>query len=133
MIQMELIENLKISIRYKKLIEEIDGKKIYDGRGKGVDVYTCDKCGFPTLTRYKDKGVTPYVMRCSHCDGNAKHSQTISETRVPKFCAVFGVEVYNWVRPPLEWLLKHKRAADHVLNGGLVLEREISDENSKTR
>ena len=125
---MRLFDRLKIRRQYKKLVGEVEGMKMFDGRGKGVDVYTCEKCGRKTLTRYKDKGVTPFVMPCSYCDGYAQHDDTISELEAMVLCFAENIRVQNWVRPPLWWLLKHKEATDHVLNGGLVLEQEVWDE-----
>jgi hypothetical protein len=125
---MRLFYRLKIRRQYKKLVANVEGMKMFDGRGKGVDVYVCEKCGRKTLTRYKDKGVTPFVMQCSHCDGYAQHVNTITEREAEFFRLIENIRVQNWVRPPLWWLLKHKEAVDHVLNGGLVLEKEVWDE-----
>lgn len=125
---MKLFNNLKIRREYKKMVASVEEMKIFDGRGKGVDAYVCEKCGRMTLTRYKDKGVTPFVMRCCHCDGYAKHVNTVSEDTARLLCLAKNTDVKNWVRPPLWWLLKHKKAVDHVLNGGLVLEQEVLDE-----
>lgn len=125
---MNIFNRQKIRRQYKKLMASVEGMKIYDGRGKGIDVYICEKCGKKTLTRYKDKGVTPFVMRCPHCDGYAQHANTISERDARILNIVEGTEIINWVRPSLWWLLKHKEAVEHVLNGGLVLETEILDE-----
>jgi hypothetical protein len=118
----------KICRQYKKLVGGIEGLKIYDGRGKGIDVYICSVCHKKTLTRYKDKGVTPFIMQCPYCDGWAQHANTISEHDARIFNIAESYKVINWVRPPLQWLLKHKEAVEHVLNGGLVLETEILDE-----
>lgn len=125
---MKLFNIQKISHQYKKLVAGIEELKIYDGRNKGIDVYICEKCGKKTLTRYKDKGVTPFVMRCSHCNGYAQHANTISEREARILNLIEGAEILNWVRPPLGWLLNHKEAIEHVLNGGLVLETEVLDE-----
>lgn len=125
---MNVFNRQKIRRQYKKLVAGIEELKIYDGRGKGIDVYICEKCGKKTLTRYKDKGVTPFVMRCSYCDSSARHANTIYERDAGILNVVEGTEILNWVRPLLWWLLKHKEAAEFVLNGGLVLETEILDE-----
>lgn len=122
---MKLFNRLKIRRQYKKLVASIEGMKVFDGRGNGVDVYICEECGRMTLTRYKDKGVTPFVMRCCLCNGYAKHVNTVSEDDAKLFCLAKNTDVKNWVRPPLWWLLKHKEAVEHVLNGGLVLEQEV--------
>ena len=51
-----------IEKRYNELVKEIEGKIMYDGRGK-VDRYTCDKCGHIIYTTYRDKGVTIWSLR----------------------------------------------------------------------
>lgn len=125
---MNIFDRLKIRYQYKKLVDGIEELKIYDGRGKGVDVYTCSICHKKTLTRYKDKGVTPFIMQCPYCGKYATHTDTISGQYARVLNIVEGVRIINWVRPPLWWLLKHKEAVEHVLNGGLVLETEVLDE-----
>lgn len=128
---MNIIEKMKVRRQYKKLVESVEDMKVFDGRGKGVDVYICSKCGKVELTRYKDKGVTPFVMRCRSCGGDAMHRTTVSEVEATLMCASDFLTVQNWVRPPLKWLLKQKPGiVDHVLNGGLVLEREVLEDKS---
>lgn len=126
---MKLIEYFKIRHKYKKLVTQVEKMKIYDGRGKGVDVYVCERCGRNTLTRYKDKGVTPFMIKCPYCDGYAQDSDTITERQATMIATINNTAVQNWVRPPLNWLLtKQPRTIDHVLSGGLVLEQEVWDE-----
>lgn len=127
---MNIFNRLKIRYQYKKLVDGIEELKMYDGRDKGVDVYVCTRnlCHKKTLTRYKDKGVTPFIMRCAYCGSYTQHVDTISERYARVLNIVEGVRIINWVRPPLWWLLKHKEAVEHVLNGGLVLETEVLDE-----
>ena len=124
---MSVFNRQKICHQYKKLVTSIEELKIYDGRGKGLDIYLCSVCHKRILTRYKDKGVTPFIMQCPYCDGWAQHVNTTSEREARILDTVEGAEIINWVRPPLQWLLKHKEAVEHVLNGGLVLETEILD------
>ena len=82
----------ELKSKYDALINDVNNKRldVYDGRGKGVDVYICQKCGAHILTRYKDIGVTPFIMNCKNCGtGYADHVQTISrseERRVGKEC-----------------------------------------------
>lgn len=125
---MVLLDKLKIRRQYKKLMAEVEQMRMFDGRGKGVDVYVCERCTGKVLTRYKDKGVIPYVMRCPYCENWAQHVNTISEQEAKVLCATENIKVQNWVRPPLWWLLKHKEAVEHVLDGGLVLEKEVWNE-----
>lgn len=127
---MRLFDRLKIRRQYKKLVASVEEMKIYDGRGKGIDVYACERCDGNILTRYKDKGVTPFMILCPYCGGHARHVNTISEQEARVLCIVRSIGVQNWVRPPLRWLLKHKEAAGHVLKGGLVLEKEVLNETS---
>ena len=114
----ELFRKLRIRYQYKRLVKEIPTMKIYDGRGKGYDVYVCKQCGGTMTTRYMDKGVTPAMLMCRKCGGDAWHTQTVKY--------VSGGMEHNWVRPPLEWLLKQSDGmVKHVLQGGLVLEEDI--------
>ena len=41
---MNIIEKMKVRRQYKKLVESVEDMKVFDGRGKGVDVYICSKC-----------------------------------------------------------------------------------------
>ena len=113
--------------QYDKLAAEIESAQMFDGRNKGVDVYVCKKCGKRFYTRYKDKGVTPFTIKCRHCEhGTMMHDQTIPE----QVANVMAFEVHNWVRPTYEQLLKlNEGAQEHVLNGGLMLEDELGCED----
>lgn len=114
--------------QYDELISGIETAKMFDGRNKGVDVYVCKKCGKRFYTRYKDKGVTPFTIKCRHCEhGTMMHDQTISE----QVANVMAFEVHNWVRPTFEQLQKLSEGAqEHVLNGGLMLEDELEKDKS---
>ena len=106
-----------IKEKYDKLVSEIEEIKMYDGRGT-VDRYICDTCGHMMHTTYKDKGVTPYTMRCPKCNGVMYHKQTFRKDTVPDW-----VEVKNWYRPTLEQTLREGQSTiEHILNGGLLLE-----------
>ena len=113
--------------KYDELVAGIETTRMFDGRNKGVDVYVCEKCGMPFYTRYKDKGVTPFTIRCRNadgCDGRMLHKHTITETQA-KAC---GITVHNWVRPTFEQTLRlNEGAQQHVLNGGLMLDDELND------
>ena len=120
--------NAKIKKQYDKLISDVESMRIYDGRNKGVDVYVCeDVCHKAILTRYKDKGVTPFCLRCEYCgSGTMTHKTTISEQADSELCALNGIEVKNWIRPTFEQFLKLDKATqEHVLKGGLILENEV--------
>lgn len=107
---------------YDRLSREIENIRIYDGRGMGVDIYICDRCNAAKYTRYKDKGVTPYIIHCRECGGNMVHRKTVEETNYIKRKET----IKNWVRPTYEQMMKmDKGTIEHVLRGGLVLEDEI--------
>lgn len=119
----------QIKKRYDSLIANIEQQRMYDGRGKGVDVYVCEKCGGLVLTRYRDKGVTPFMIRCRLCNqGMMIHKDTVSEQHALAICLCQGGrKVKEWVRPTFEQLMKmNEGLRDHVLNGGLVLEEEVA-------
>lgn len=117
--------------KYNKLVSDIEGMRMFDGRNKGVDVYVCEKCGHKFYTRYKDKGVTPFTIKCRKCQsGSSVHDDTISE-QIANFMAF---DVQNWVRPSFEQLNKFRKKGndgviEHVLNGGLLLETELNTQS----
>ena len=117
-----ITENNRLKIKYANLLVRIDELPMYDGRNKGIDVYICERCKVATFTRYKDKGVTPFIMHCRRCGGSAKHEVTISESSFPEDNSM----VKSWVRPTFEQMMKmDAETIEHVLKGGLVLEEEI--------
>ena len=109
----------EITKEYNELVANIESAGIYDGRGE-YDLYECDKCRNHMVTLYKDKGVTPFMIRCEKCGEMMQHTQS-SRVTPPSY-----IKVHNWVRPTLEQtLLLPNGMRDHVLNGGLVLEEEL--------
>ena len=114
--------------RYDKLVAEIDSAEVYDGRGKGVDVYVCEKCAKQFYTRYKDKGVTPYTLKCRRieCGATMFHRGTISEQEAEANRLV----VHNWVRPTFDQLLTlDADTQEYVLKGGLIFEEELEQKS----
>lgn len=122
----------ELKSKYDALINDVNNNRldVYDRRGKGVDVYICQECGAHILTRYKDLGVTPFIMNCKNCAGYAEYVQTISEEVAKRLCdrgECYKGKVFEWVRPSFEWLNKQRKkdrlgVIKYVLNGGLVLE-----------
>ena len=114
--------------QYDELVSDIETAQMFDGRNKGVDIYKCKDCGFVFYTRYKDKGVTPFTVRCRNCEhGTAIHDETTTE----QMASFLGVNVHDWVRPTFEQLLKlNEGVQEHVLNGGLLLEDELDSDDT---
>lgn len=103
---------------YAKFCADAENMRVYDGRGV-YDLYRCEKCGHSQFTTYADKGVTPFTMRCSHCDGTMMH---VSSSTTPPV----NTKVLKWVRPTYEQYCN--LSADmrqHVENGGLILMRNV--------
>lgn len=77
-------------------------------------------CKYPIgHQEYKDKGVTPFIMRCK-CGGDMMHTKS-SKQAPPSY-----VKVHNWVRPSLKQTMSlSKGMRNHILNGGLILEDEL--------
>lgn len=118
------MDKKKLKQNYDELVAEIESARMFDGRGSGIDVYVCEKCGKQLLTRYKDKGVTPFTIKCRRdaCNATMIHRDTISEEQAKNE----GLVVHNWVRPTFEQLQNlNDGAIEHVLNGGLMLEDEL--------
>lgn len=105
--------------RYRKLLQSIGDMKIYDGRGKGIDVYECSKCGHKLYTYYKDKGVTPFTIDCPKCHEIMMHTKTVE-------CAPGFIKPIPWLRPTFKQMLKLSPGMiEHVLLGGLILKTHL--------
>ena len=113
----------QITKKYDKLVSEIEQLRMYDGRGE-YNGYTCEKCGFVTVTLYVDKGVTPFIIKCPKCGGQSTHN--ITTYNPPPYVPEKYSKVKKWVRPTIEQLLKMEHSTiEHVLMGGLVFEEEL--------
>ena len=100
-----------IAQQYNSMVASIEDAKIYDGRGE-YNLYECNKCNNYKVTLYKDKGVTPFIMRCK-CGGDMMHTKS-SKQAPPSY-----VKVYNWVRPNLEQTMSLSEGMrNHILHGG---------------
>lgn len=114
----EKMSKNNIAQQYNSMVASIEDAKIYDGRGE-YNLYECNKCNNYKVTLYKDKGVTPFIMRCK-CGGDMMHTKS-SKQAPPSY-----VKVYNWVRPNLEQTMSLSEGMrNHILNGGLILEDEL--------
>lgn len=113
---------------YDQMLKDIETARIFDGRGTGVDVYICEKCGERFYTRYTAKGVTPYSIICRSCKkALMTHRNTISYKEWLCLSFIDAKKLHDWVRPTYEQMIKLSPGAQqHVLNGGLVLEEELS-------
>lgn len=118
---------------YAGMVNSFESAQMYDGRGKGVDVYVCDDCGAVFYTRYKDKGVTPFAMRCRKCKkGTMVHKDTIPESAGQVLELTH--KIHNWVRPTFEQFLKlNEGSMQHVMQGGLMLEDELTLEDKENK
>lgn len=106
-----------IKKEYKKLVDGIEDSSMYDGRGT-VDRYVCDTCGHIIYTTYRDKGVTPFTIRCNKCGGVKVHDKTYEKNSIPSY-----VNIIDWYRPTLEQTLKMSEGMiQHILDGGLILD-----------
>lgn len=114
--------------KYDELVAGIEDARMFDGRGKGIDVYICDNCGARFYTQYVDKGVTPFVTKCRSCEhGSAVHKETISLHQWVRL-EEQGEKLHSWVRPTFEQFLKLSPATqEHILNGGLILREKIAE------
>lgn len=116
--------NCNVSLdEYKCFCEGVEDRPMYDGRGKGVDVYECNKCGKKMFTEYADKGVTPFCMPCE-CGGTMTHNETMHKVEC-HLCYGFKI-VEKWVRPTYDQFVKLSLGQqEHVMNGGLLLKGEL--------
>lgn len=113
--------------KYDQMLKDIETARIFDGRGTGVDVYICEKCGKSFYTQYAARGVTPFTIGCRFCKAAIMlHKMTISYTGFLKLEFISGAKLHNWIRPTYEQMIKlSPLMQQHVLKGGLVLEEEL--------
>lgn len=116
---------------YDEMVNRIEAAQMYDGRGKGVDVYVCEDCGGIYYTRYKDKGVTPFTIGCRKC----KKSIMAHRNTLPEGVSILvNKEIHNWVRPTFEQFLKLSEVdKQHVMRGGLMLEDELTPDDKEKK
>ena len=62
----KLRNNMITKAEYEKKCLEFEEAMMYEGRGE-YNGYICEKCGYTVATLYKDKGVTPFVIKCPQC------------------------------------------------------------------
>lgn len=112
--------------RYFAIATSLEKAPMYDGRGKGVDVYVCENCHKRQYTYYADKGVTPFILRCPWCGGFAQHQQTIPTEPLAFQSNIPGERIRAWFRPSYEQFLRlDKSLQNHVLKGGLIFEDDM--------
>lgn len=109
----------EVKSRYKQLLSRMVGLKMYYGCEK-IDVYVCGCCGRSVLTTYRNKGVTPFIIRCPFCkSANMRHNLTLLRKDFSG-----KQKVLEWYRPSFNELIKMSNGAiEHVLFGGLILKR----------
>lgn len=114
------MNRIKLFFQYHKMLRTVQKAPTYDGRGRGADVYVCSDCERKFYTECKDKGWTPFIIRCRFCkEGAMMHKHTVDHAPV-------GVATHYWVRPTFKQFLNLNPAArQHVLAGCLMLEEEL--------
>lgn len=114
------MNRIKLFFQYRKMLRTVRTVPMYDGRGRGTDVYVCSGCGRKFYTEYKDKGCTPFIIDCRYCKEDVmKHEHTVD--RAPE-----GAATHYWVRPTFKQFLNlNPSARQYVLDGGLMLEEEL--------
>lgn len=87
-----------------------------------LNIYVCNTCRGHIVTRDKERGVTPFAVRCyakEGCVGSMKSSMY----------RVFDqdmLESHQWVRPEPTDILD-SQTLDHVSKGGLILRPRPSE------
>lgn len=98
--------------QYEQICAQFQTAKMYDGRGT-LDVYICENCNKVMYSKYIDKGVTPFCIKCERCGSVMLHERTFP-------VALFPADI-EWYRPSFEEFQNLALAEkEHVLNGGLI-------------
>lgn len=104
--------NINKEQAYKKMCAQLEKAKMYDGRGT-EDVYICGTCPNVIFSKYVDKGVTPFCIKCVKCGGMMQHERTLP-------CIIIPVDI-EWYRPTFEEFEQlNESQQQHVREGGLV-------------
>lgn len=88
-----------------------DGVRGFANNGK-KNHYRCRDCHFQIVTIDREPGVTPFLIKCDNCGGEAQSS---GYRNVPAFIAV----THEWYRPDTFDGLSGA-VIDHIKNGGLI-------------
>lgn len=109
--------------RYNAMLKNVNNYTLRDCRNE-IHRYACGKCGSEVLTGCKDLGVTPFSLPCKCIHSTMMHNDTYTKQQIEELEMLDEVEW--WVRPTLKQLIRMPIwKINHVLNGGLVLEKEI--------
>ena len=102
--------------KYENLIKRVENDDYYKiDLTNRVNIYVCLRCGMITKTKDVDPGVTPFMIGCPICNGDA-HSNFYNDT------APHLEPSHKWYRPRFDEFFKlNKYEKEHVLKGGLLL------------
>lgn len=110
--------------QYDEMCREFVSARMYDGRGE-FHIYVCMNCHSSMITAFKDKGVTPFTIKCRDCGNVSYHEKTVLEVPV-EMHSFLGVKY--WVRPTYEQFVRLPlNLREHVMNGGLLFEQELTN------
>ena len=125
----------EISKKYNELIEDVKTNDFYTSIDltNRINVWVCESQGqinpHQHVCKDVDAGVTPFIIQCRVCKGEAR---SVMYRIHPDFKKRLEVK-YEWYRPSLEETLKESPAMiDHILRGGLKM-REIKQEEGGLR
>ncbi len=103
---------------------------------KKINIYKCN-CGAKTITKDINKGVTPFMITCPKCNGDAVSSFYEVDQRLSPNLIWFKPSLRQ-LKKQVEWELRHMGAAglirsgqafklnlEHVEKGGLVLGPDV--------
>ncbi|KKN10370.1 hypothetical protein LCGC14_1037310 [marine sediment metagenome] len=98
----------------KKCYEELKTEKghLY-GEAFNLMTYECEKCLKKEVLWNSRDGVTPFIIRCRHCQGEAKHINWSGDLYAPKHLPKRGDRVF----------LTMPSAINIILNKSMVAER----------
>ncbi len=114
-----------IEAEYKTMMKTIG--QLENAAEKKINCYRCPECLMVLKTIDVDRGTTPFMINCDHCNRGMMKS-TFYKDIVPEM----GV-TKEWYRPTLAALRKYNNDGnkdaliDHVLNGGLELRDHVQN------
>lgn len=80
-----------------------------------TNVYVCQTCGHQIITRHIDEGVTPFMISCRRCKGQAY--SLFYRAGADSSPIVHAV----WKKEPNKWWGNSEQQAEHASKGGVFL------------
>lgn len=138
MSEVTLVELLALDEMMEARRQEL-GPGDFDGKGR-LNAWECEECGAYIVSRDRDAGVTPYILRCK--DETVGEGLGCGAEMTSKFYRLARRDdwpvSHEWIRPKTKEKLadalerddEYKNYSDYLRRGGLHLARIIEEDGT---